>query len=106
MSTLHNLPSTTRDLTEPTLQARFQELNAASSRDAAALAARGIRAGLWGLLFAPLCTFLHSYLRRGECRRGIAGLVAALFAAYEVFVRSAKLWEIHHSKPVPPSPQS
>ena len=94
-----------RNRSEPILQERFRELNAASSRDAAALAARGTRAGLWGLLFAPLYTFLHSYVRGGEWRRGVAGLVAALFVAYEVFVRYAKLWELHHSSPPTPPPK-
>ena len=90
---------------ELTLQERFQELNTASSRDAATLVAQGKRASLWGLLFAPLFAFLHVYLRQGEWRQGIAGLVTALFAAYEVFVSYVKLWEQHHSKPAPPPSQ-
>lgn len=92
---------------EPSLQERFQELNAASSRDAAALAAQGKRFGFRGLLCTPLVTFVRVYLGRGEWRRGIVGLVLALFAAYEVFVRHAKLWEYHHEKPAaapPPRP--
>jgi hypothetical protein len=103
MSTIHNLQSTTRHLTEPTIRERFQELNTASSRNAAALVAQGKRAGLWRLLFTPPLTFLRAYLWQGEWRHGIAGLVTALFAAYEVFVSYAKLWEQHHSKPAPPS---
>ena len=91
---------------KPPLGERFQELNAASSRDAAALAAQGKRAGLWGLCFAPFLTFVRSYLWHGEWRHGIAGLVTALFAAYGVFVRYAKLWEHHHAKPpAAPPPQ-
>ena len=104
MPTIHNLQSTTRTLSELTIRERFQELNTASSRDAATLSAQGKRANLWGLLFTPLFAFLRVYLRRGEWRHGIAGLVASLFAAYEVFVSCAKLWERQHSKPVlPPS---
>lgn len=96
--------STIRNPSEPPLQERFRALNAASSRDAAALAAQGKRASLWGLLYVPLVTFVRAYLGRGEWRRGIAGLVSALFAAYEVFVRHAKLWEYHHDKPAAAPP--
>ncbi len=105
MSTIHNLQSTTRHLSEPTIRERFQELNTASSRDAATLVAQGKRAGLWRLLLAPPLTFLRVYLRQGEWRHGIAGLVTALFAAYKVFVSYAKLWELRHGKPVPPPSQ-
>ena len=106
MSTIRNLQSTTRTLSEPTIGERFQALNTASSHDAAALAAQGKRASLWGLLFSPLLAFLHAYLWREEWRRGTAGMVTAIFAAYEVFVRQAKLWELHHGKPGPRPPQS
>jgi hypothetical protein len=105
MSTLRTPHSAPRTPPGPSLHERFQELNAASSREAAALAEQGKRAGLWGLLCAPLLTFLYVYLWSGEWRRGIAGLVVALFAAYEVFVRYAKLWELHHSSPQAPPPK-
>ena len=105
MATNHTRHSATRQLGELTIGERFRELNTASSRDAAALAAQGKRAGLWGLLCSPFLTFLHSYLRRGEWRRGMAGLVTAIFAAYEVFVRQAKLWELHHTQAIPPPPK-
>jgi len=113
MSAIRNLlrpgPSTghaIRNHCEPTIGERFRALNTASSRDAAALAAQGKQANLWGLLFSPFLTFLHAYLRQGEWRRGMAGLITATFAAHEVFIRHAKLWELQHCKPVPPSPQS
>jgi len=106
MSTIRNLQSTTRMLSEPTIGERFQALNTASSRDAATLAAQGKRLSLWELLFSPLLAFLRVYLRQGEWHKGMAGMITAIFAAYEVFVRQAKLWELHHSKPAPPPPQS
>ncbi len=104
MPTLHSSPPTSRTQSEATIRERFTELNATSSREAAALAAQGAQVGLWQLLFVPLFTFLQVYLWRGEWRRGIAGWLTALFASYEVFARSAKLWEIHHNKLVPPPP--
>jgi hypothetical protein len=88
------------------LRIRFQELNAATSRDAAILAAKGKRATVWRLLFSPFGVFLHSYLGQKKWRNGIAGLVDAMFAAYEVFVRYAKLWEIHHTTETVPPPHT
>jgi hypothetical protein len=87
------------------LRDRFQELNDASSRDAAALAAQGKRATSWNLAVTPFLTFLRVYVWRGEYRNGVAGIVAAIFASYEVFVRYAKLWELCHIRPptFPPS---
>ena len=102
MSTNHKRQSATRQLGELTIGERFRELNITSSRDAAALATHGKRAGFWSLFVLPFFTFLRTYLQRGEWRRGTTGLVTAIFAAYEVFVRQAKLWELHHSQAVPP----
>jgi len=103
MTALHTPQPAAHTQSEPTIRERFRELNATSSREAAALAVRGKKAGLWGLVFAPALTFLRSYVGGGEWRRGIAGLVVASFAAYEVFVRYAKLWELHHNQsPSPP----
>jgi hypothetical protein len=88
----------------PQLRIRFQELNVATSRDADILAAKGKRATVWRLLFSPFGAFLQSYLGQKKWRDGIAGLVDAMFAAYEVFVRYAKLWEIHHTTGTIPPP--
>ena len=86
------------------LRIRFQELNVATSRDAAILAAEGKRATVWRLLFSPFGAFLRNYLGQNKWRNGLAGLVDAMFAAYEVFVRYAKLWEIHHATETIPPP--
>lgn len=91
----------------PSLRERFQALNAATSREAAMLAAQGQNATLWGLIVTPFLSFLRVYLGQGACLRGTAGLVDAIFIAYEVFVRHAKLWEIQHIKnSQPPPPRS
>ena len=91
----------------PSLRERFQRLNAASSRDANTLAASGRQVTRWHLLTVPFLTFVRVYCRHGSWRRGVAGLIHALFAAYEVFVRYAKLWERHHVRiTTPPHSQS
>lgn len=88
------------------LRIRFQELNTVTSRDATSLAAKGQRATVWRLVFSPFWVFLQSYIGQKKWRSGIAGLVDAMFAAYEVFVRYAKLWEIHHTTETTPPPQT
>jgi len=87
-----------------TLRLRFQELNTETSRDAATLAAQGKRATVWRLVLSPFGAFLQSYLVQKQWRNGIAGLVEAMFAAYAVFVRYAKLWEIHYAIGTSPPP--
>ena len=102
-----NPPSPIPNLGEPPLRERFQILNTASSRDAAALITRRQQVRLGNLVFAPFFTFLRVYGREGQWRHGIAGFVASLFSAYEVFVRYAKLWEHQHVKTTtPPPPQA
>jgi hypothetical protein len=104
MLTIRSPQSPLSSLRGPSVRERFQELNAASSRDAAALAAQGKQASLWRLIGAPPLVFLQSYLWRGGWRHGVEGFVSALFAAYEVFVRYAKLWEHYHKEMTPPPP--
>jgi len=89
------------------LRVRFQELNITTSREAEALAAQGKRATVWRLVLSPLGAFLQTYFVRQKWRNGLAGLVEAIFTSYEVFVRHAKLWEIHHAtKTIPPPSHS
>ena len=87
----------------PSLRDRFHALNATSSRDADALAASGRQVTWWHLFTVPFLTFLRVYLRHSSWRHGIAGLVHSLFAAYETFVRYAKLWERRHVRTTTPS---
>jgi hypothetical protein len=87
------------------LRDRFQALNATSSRDAEALAMSGHQVTWWQLFSVPLLTFFRVYLRHGSWRHGIPGLIHSLFAAYEAFVRYAKLWERQHVRTTTP-PQS
>ena len=80
----------------PNLYDRFEALNIATSQEAATLAAQGKRATLRGLVIAPFLVFLGVYVKRGAWRKGIAGLVEAVFASYAAFVRQVKLWELQH----------
>lgn len=58
------------------------------------LAARRQSVKLSQLLLAPPATFLKSYLLKQGFRDGFPGLCIAGFAAYYVFLKHAKLWEL------------
>jgi len=65
----------------------------------ASLAAReayqkGQRTGWLSLLFYPPLRFLKTYVLRGGILDGIPGLLIASMAAYSVFLKNAKLWEL------------
>jgi|GEM_PF-3433914 len=107
MSPTSNSQPSTSTSVDVLLRERLHTLNATSSAEAAALAEQGRRATLMTFAVAPFSAFIRVYLGNKEWRRGIAGLIAALFAAYEVFIRYVKLWEQQHVKTtVPPPPQS
>ena len=92
----------------PSLRDRFHTLNSHSSQEAAELAAQGQHATLWQLLGSPFVAFLRAYFWQNQWRQGVAGFVSSLFAAYAVFVRFAKLWELERVKTTTPprTPQS
>ena len=79
--------------TERSLHERFQALNEASSHQASQLASQGKQVRMWDIIVTPGLLFLRTYVWRAGWRRGMAGFSDALFAAYEDFVSSFKLWE-------------
>ena len=102
-----NLQQSTSTSADVSLRERLQALNATSSAEAAALAGQGQQASCRMLVLAPFFAFVRVYVRQGEWRRGIAGLISALLVAYGVFIRYVKLWEQQHVKTtLPPPPQS
>ena len=88
----------------PTFRDRFEALNVATSQEASTLAAQGKHATWWGLVVTPFLVFLGAYVKRGAWRKGITGLVEAVFTSYAAFVRQAKLWELQHITDESPSP--
>ena len=92
---------------EPSLRERLLTLNETSSAEATALAAQGQQATYPTFVWSPFGRFIRVYLRQGEWRRGISGLIVALFAAYGVFICYSKLWELQNVKTTfPPPPQA
>ena len=54
------------------------------------------------LLLRPPLRFLRGYILKGGCLDGLPGLVVAATTAYGVFVKYAKLWELHKGMRPPP----
>jgi heptosyltransferase II len=102
MPAIRNPQSTTPNPNGPTLGERFHAVNVNSSREAATLVAQGQRARLRHIVLTPFFTFLDCYLRKGEWRRGIGGLITAAFTAYAVFTRWVKVWESQQQTISPP----
>lgn len=61
------------------------------------LSRQGRRANLSALLFRPLFAFCRSYLLKQGFRDGTQGFIIAVFTAYGVFLRYAKVWEKNSS---------
>lgn len=55
----------------------------------------GGRAGLVQIAGHPPLAFLRNYVARGGIRDGIPGFIVSVMNAYYVFLKFAKLWELH-----------
>lgn len=69
-----------------------------SSLQARDLAVSGKRFSVWKLLSKPFSKFLETYLWKRGFLDGLPGLIISVGAAYSVFLKWAKLWEIERTK--------
>lgn len=72
--------------------------NRYSTLGAIELRARGKKFSVAKLIFKPISKFLETYLIKGGFRDGLAGFVISVGAAYSVFLKFAKLWELESLK--------
>ena len=56
---------------------------------------KGKRAGPLAIFFHPIAAFIRAYLLKLGFLDGPQGLIIALFTAYGVFLKYAKLWELN-----------
>jgi glycosyltransferase involved in cell wall biosynthesis len=68
--------------------------NRYSGLGAEALFKQGFRFKKWKLIFKPITKFVEVYLFKRGFLDGLPGLIIAVGAAYSVFLKWAKLWEI------------
>lgn len=72
--------------------------NRYSSLGAETLAKDGVRFSLFNLITKPWVKFIETYLFKKGFLDGVPGFVIAVGAAYSVFLKWAKLWEIETLK--------
>jgi glycosyltransferase involved in cell wall biosynthesis len=59
---------------------------------------RGERASWFSLWLLPPVRFIKTYFFKSGILDGIPGLLISYFSAYSVYLKMAKLWELHASK--------
>jgi glycosyltransferase involved in cell wall biosynthesis len=80
--------------------------NRYSGLGAEELRARGTRFSILKLVFKPLSKFFETYVVKFGFLDGMAGFIIAVGAAYSVFLKFAKLWELGRVNRSPNSPSA
>jgi glycosyltransferase involved in cell wall biosynthesis len=57
------------------------------------LASEGVKSGPSKIFFNPIAAFIRTYFLKQGFRDGVQGLLIAMFTAYGVFLKYAKVWE-------------
>jgi hypothetical protein len=76
------------------LSERLETLNSRSGEEAALAVKAGKKASILRMLFLPPAVFILEYLLKANFIKGLDGLVKSVLAAYFVFVREVKIWEL------------
>jgi len=92
----HYLHYTYRDISD-----QIQTVDRYSRTAAGDMFREGRRFSLWKLLFHPLFRFFKEYLFKRGFRDGLPGLIIVVTTMYYVFIKYAKLWELHHGRVEP-----
>ena len=58
----------------------------------------GKTVGAFGIFFFPVASFFRAFILKKGFLDGVPGLIIAMFAAYAVFLRYAKIWEHNNIK--------
>jgi glycosyltransferase involved in cell wall biosynthesis len=72
-----------------------------SGLQADALAAAGKKFSLWKLVFKPMTKFFETYLLKRGFLDGLPGFIISVSAAYSVFLKWAKLWDLERKMKLP-----
>ncbi len=87
----------------PDLAEQVQTNNRYSTLGAQELLRKGQKFSLLRLCLKPWSKFIESYFIKRGFLDGLAGFVIAVGAAYSIFLKYAKLWELERLKKQPPS---
>ena len=77
------------------LRDQLERINQYSTLAARQMHEAGRRAGALDLIVHPPAAFLRNYVLRRGFMDGTAGLTLSALNAYSVFLKFAKLWELH-----------
>jgi hypothetical protein len=77
---------------------QIRSLNTYSSTAAKSMFDNGRRASITKLVLNPPSRFIKFYLVKRGFREGLPGLIVALLESYYVFMKYAKLWEMHRTR--------
>lgn len=59
---------------------------------------QGEKVGAAGIFFNSIAAFIRTYILKQGFRDGVQGLIIAMFTAYSVFLKYAKVWEKNNVK--------
>jgi len=62
------------------------------------LAKQGMTSGAGKIFFSSIAAFVRTYILKQGFRDGVQGLIIAMFTAYGVFLKYAKVWERNNLK--------
>ena len=76
------------------VERRLAEISQTAARAAEDAERRGLRFKRWKVLWQAPWQFVRSYILRGGCLDGWAGLHASCLSAVSIYLREAMLWEL------------
>lgn len=79
--------------TKRSLSEHQKVMDSYTSLAAECLVKNGKTVGAFGLFFNAIAAFFRTYFLKQGLRDGIPGLIIAMFTAYSVFLKYAKVWE-------------
>ena len=88
-----------RHYTKRNLSEHHHVLDSYTTLAAEYLHKEGKRVRSMDLLVLPVAAFIRTYLLKQGFRDGVPGLIIAMFTAYSVFLKYAKVWERNHIEP-------
>lgn len=91
------LPGEFLHYTKRNLSEHHHVLDSYTTLAAEYLHRRGKQIRALELLLAPIAAFLRTYILKLGFLDGIPGLIIAMFTAYSLFLKYAKVWEQNHS---------
>ncbi len=90
---VETLPGELLHYTKRDLSEHHRVLDSYTTLAAEHLHQRGKRARAVDLFVLPVAAFIRTYVLKQGFRDGVQGLIIALFTAYSVFLKYAKIWE-------------